>query len=82
MLTAQKMKFPINDFLSIYFLRKDFPQETADLVTITEEVLHGKLHFFCSGFGFFVDGSFEIDINQFLVKVTPPLVPPNLPYPL
>ena len=29
--TAQKMKFP---------------QETADLVTFTEEILNGKLHFF------------------------------------
>ena len=24
------------------------PQETADLVTFTEEVLHRKLHFLCS----------------------------------
>ena len=24
------------------------PQETADLVTFTEEVLNGKLHFLCS----------------------------------
>ena len=24
------------------------PQETADLVTFTEEILHGKLHFLCS----------------------------------
>ena len=24
------------------------PQETADLVTITEELLNGKLHFLCS----------------------------------
>ena len=24
------------------------PQETADLVTFTEEILNGKLHFFCS----------------------------------
>ena len=24
------------------------PQETADLVTFTEEVLDGKLHFLCS----------------------------------
>ena len=23
-------------------------QETADLVTFSEEILHGKLHFFCS----------------------------------
>ena len=25
------------------------PQETADLVTFTEEILDGKLHFLCSG---------------------------------
>ena len=24
------------------------PLETADLVTFTEKILHGKLHFFCS----------------------------------
>ena len=24
------------------------PQETADLVMFTEEILNGKLHFFCS----------------------------------
>ena len=32
--TAQKMKFSI--------------EETADLVTFTEEILNGKLHFLCS----------------------------------
>ena len=25
------------------------PQETAELVTFTEEILNGKLHFLCSG---------------------------------
>ena len=25
-----------------------FPQETADLVTFTEDTLNGKLHFLCS----------------------------------
>ena len=34
---AKKMKFSIND-----------PQETAYLVTFTEEILNGKLHFLCS----------------------------------
>ena len=24
------------------------PQETADLVTFTEEILNGKIHFFCA----------------------------------
>ena len=26
------------------------PQETADLVTFTEEILNGKLHFLCAVF--------------------------------
>ena len=26
------------------------PQETADLVTFTEEILNGKLHFLCKEF--------------------------------
>ena len=38
--TAQKMKFSINNFLS-----KSDPQETANLVTITEEILNGKRRF-------------------------------------
>ena len=38
-LTAQKMKFSI----------KDFPQETGDLITFTEEILNEKLHFLYSG---------------------------------
>ena len=33
------MKFSIKDF---------FSKETADLVTFTEEILNGKLHFLCS----------------------------------
>ena len=40
--TAQKMKFSIKDFLSKLL------QETADLVTFTEEIFNGKLHFLCS----------------------------------
>ena len=39
--TAQKMKFSIKDF----FRKCD---QTADLVTFTEEILNGKLHFLCS----------------------------------
>ena len=38
--TAQKMKFSINNFLS-----KSDPQETANFVTITEEILNGKRRF-------------------------------------
>ena len=34
------MKLSIKDFSS--------KQETADLVTFTEEILNGKLHFLCS----------------------------------
>ena len=37
---CKKMKFSIKDFFS-----KQFP---ADLVKFTEEILNGKLHFFCS----------------------------------
>ena len=42
-LTAQKMKFSIKDFF-----RKWDQDGTADLVTFTEEILNGKLHFLCS----------------------------------
>ena len=37
--TEQKMKFSIEDFFS------KCEHETADLVTFTEEILNGKLHF-------------------------------------
>ena len=37
--TARKTKFSIKDFL-------EFP---ADLVTLTEEILNGKIHFLSSG---------------------------------
>ena len=43
--TAQKMKFSIEDFFSKYDPNL---QETTDLVTFTEEILNGKLHFLCS----------------------------------
>ena len=36
-ITAQKMKFSIKDLAG-----------NADLVTFTDEILHGKLHFLCS----------------------------------
>ena len=38
------MKFFIKNFFSKY----ETLQETADLVTFTEEILNGKLHFLCS----------------------------------
>ena len=42
--TAQKMKFPIKDSC-VSNISIKFP---ADLVTFTEEILNGKLHFLCS----------------------------------
>ena len=39
---GQKMKFSIKEFLSMW----PNPQETADLVTFTEEILNEKLHIF------------------------------------
>ena len=42
--TAQKMMFSIKD--SSVNVNKS--EETADLVTFTEEILNGKLHFLCS----------------------------------
>ena len=37
--------------------------ETADLVTFTEEILNGKLHFLCSGI------SFELVMNRILTLI-------------
>ena len=37
---AQKMKFSIEDFFNTMW-----PQFLVDLVTFTEEILNGKLHF-------------------------------------
>ena len=46
--TAQKMKFFIKDFFSADVTKSaGNRQETADLVTFTEEILNGKLHFLC-----------------------------------
>ena len=44
--TAQKMKFFFKEFHSKLPLPN--PHETADLVTFTEEILNGKLHFLCT----------------------------------
>ena len=43
--TTQKMKFSIKDFFSKYDQIRSFP---PDLVTFTEEIFYGKLHFLCS----------------------------------
>ena len=42
--TAQKMQFSIKGFFS----KCDQIRSTADLVTFTEEIVNGKLHFLCS----------------------------------
>ena len=47
--TAQKIKFFIKDFFSKCD-QINCDQETADLVTYTEEILNGKLHFLCNEF--------------------------------
>ena len=39
------MKFSIEDFFSV---RHSSVTNPVDLVTFTEEILHGKLHFLCS----------------------------------
>ena len=44
-ITPQKMKFSIKDFFSKCNQIRRF---SADLVTFTEEILNGRLHFLCS----------------------------------
>ena len=41
------------------------PQETADLVTFTEEILNGKLHFLCSD----VSVEFRCSCQEFFLKI-------------
>ena len=40
------------------------PQETADLVTFTEVIVNGKLHFLCSGYGSKVTSTFLRLLSQ------------------
>ena len=40
------------------------PQETADLVTFTEEILNGKLHFLCNGNGKGISRNFIRDLRM------------------
>ena len=47
--TTQKMKFSSKNFFSKC---DQNPQETVDLVTYTEVILNGKLHFLGSGIQF------------------------------
>ena len=54
--TTQKMKFSIQNI----FCKFDHLQETADLVTLTEEILIGKLHFLCC----------EMDVRYFIIIST------------
>ena len=42
------------------------PQETTDLVTFTEEILNGKLHFLCS-VAFVIGDSMVKDIGGYLL---------------
>ena len=44
--TVQKMKFSIKDFFSECDQILQWMWPTLDLITITEEILNGKLHFF------------------------------------
>ena len=42
------MTFSIKDFFSKCDQIRSFPQFPGDLVTFTEEILNGKIHFLCS----------------------------------
>ena len=46
--TSQKIKFSIKDFFSRCDFTEEETEETAGLVTFTEETLNGKLHLLCS----------------------------------
>ena len=48
--TVQKMKFSIKDFFSECDQILQWMWPTLDLVTITAEILNGKLHFLCNFF--------------------------------
>ena len=63
--TAEKMEFFIKDFFS------KCDQIRMDFVTFTEEILNGKLHFFCSGSVIkFVSKRFDMIIATFLFKLS------------
>ena len=51
--TAQKTKFPIKDFFSKCDRILWKLQETADLITFTEETVNAKRHFLCSALSLF-----------------------------
>ena len=69
------MKFSIKDFFSKFWPNPQFP---ADLVTFTEEILNGKLHFLCSVTrllnGWISDSPLK-DISFKAVMIMPNLLP-------
>ena len=46
-------------------------QETADLVTFTEEILNGKLHFLCSDKDFTIKSATVVEINKIIKHLNP-----------
>ena len=55
------MKLYIKDFFS----KCEHIQETADLVTFTEEILHGKLPFLCSDIYYWHEKKVELETKIF-----------------
>ena len=47
------------------------PQNNADLVTFTEKILNGKLHFLCSAVEQFQSGDSDIAATSILFSDTP-----------
>ena len=52
MVSVKKVKdhFPFSFHWKIYLMKDMFLKETADLVTFTEKILNGKLHFLGSAY--------------------------------
>ena len=46
------------------------PQETADLVTFTEKILNGKLHFLCSGNNYLPDSVETSSLSNLINRKT------------
>ena len=59
--TAQKIKFSIKVFFSKCDQIRSF--QWVDMVTFTDEILYGKLHFWCSSGEWVAQNSFNIDID-------------------
>ena len=45
------------------------PQETVDLVTFTEQILKGKLHFFCSAIRRVAIMFFELVVVKIMIMI-------------